>query len=84
MSYTKIIKPKPACFGTSDVENIGGQYRGKCLICRFEDECVVVYLRSIADKMEHKNEDNMSYAERRVKFGYSVDRKLDEQRRSRS
>lgn len=43
-------KLKPACFGTSDVENRDGQYKGKCLICGIEDECVGAYLKHIAEK----------------------------------
>ena len=46
--------PKPTCFGTSDVENLDGLYKGKCLMCGIEDECVAAYLGHVADEEERK------------------------------
>ena len=52
---------KPTCLGTSDVENLDGQYKGKCLICGFEDECVATYLRHIADKEEERKQYGLNF-----------------------
>jgi len=45
---TKERMSRPSCFGSSKVsENRDGFYSGKCLTCRFEDECIGVYLGSL-------------------------------------
>lgn len=56
VALTRAIKT-PACFGTSDVENLDGQYKGKCLICGIEDKCIGAYLRHVADKEEKRKQD---------------------------
>jgi len=51
-------KIKPVCFGSSDIDNteflVNGlsHYNGKCLICKFEDECAVAYLIYISSLFE--------------------------------
>ena len=39
---------RPSCLGSSKVsENRDGFYSGKCLTCKFEDECIGAYLGSM-------------------------------------